>query len=76
MKNLTPRDRILMTLQHKEPDCIPYDLGGTSITGIHFVAYQNLLHFLGKDYLLEQDGESWYYNKLMGLAKISEEIRQ
>jgi len=65
-----------MTLQHKEPDCIPYDLGGTSITGIHFVAYQNLLHFLGKDYLLKQDEESWYYNRLMGLAKISEDIRQ
>jgi len=30
MKELTSRDRILMTLQHKEPDCIPYDLGGTS----------------------------------------------
>ena len=75
MKKLTPRDRILMTLQHQEPDCIPYDLGGTSITGIHLVAYQNLLHFLGKDYLLEQDEESWYYNRLMGLAKISEVIR-
>lgn len=76
MKKLTPRDRILTTLQHKEPDCIPYDLGGTSITGIHLVAYQNLLHFLDKDYLLGQDEASWYYNRLMGLAEISEDIRQ
>lgn len=52
MTNLTARERLLMALQHKEPDCIPYDLAGTSVTGIHYVAYQNLVDYLGKDYLL------------------------
>jgi len=74
--NLTPRDRILTTLKHKEPDCIPYDLGGTSITGIHFIAYQNLLRYLGKDHLLKKEQEAWYYEKLQGLTKIDEGIKQ
>ncbi len=76
MSNYTPRDRILTTLKHKEPDCIPYDLGGMSITGIHSIAYKNLLSYLGKDYLLERKQEGWYYEKLQGLARIDEEIKQ
>jgi len=74
--NLTSRDRILTALKHKEPGYVPYDLGGTSITGIHSIAYQNLLHYLGKDHLLEKEEEAWYYEKLQGLAKIDEEIKQ
>jgi len=76
MRNYTPRVRILTSLEHKEPDCIPYDLGGMSVTGIHSIAYQNLLSYLGKDYLLKREQEAWYYEKLQGLAKIDEEIKQ
>ncbi|TET64270.1 uroporphyrinogen-III decarboxylase [Candidatus Aerophobetes bacterium] len=76
MTNLTARDRLLMALQHKEPDCIPYDLAGTSVTGIHYVAYQNLVDYLGKDYLLENEQESWCYEKQQGLAQVDEEIKQ
>ncbi|MCK4926462.1 uroporphyrinogen-III decarboxylase, partial [Candidatus Aerophobetes bacterium] len=76
MTNLTARDRLLMALQHKEPDCIPYDLAGTSVTGIHYVAYQNLVDYLGKNYLLEKEQESWCYEKQQGLAQVDEEIKQ
>lgn len=41
------RERVLMALRHKESDCIPFDLGSTGITGIHKLAYQNLLFYLG-----------------------------
>ena len=44
---MTPRERILTTLNHKEPDRIPYDLASTQVTGIHAVAYQNLRDALG-----------------------------
>lgn len=76
MKNLTSRDRVLTSLEHKEPDCIPYDLGGMSVTGIHSIAYQNLLSYLDKDHLREREQETWYYEKLQGLARIDEEIKQ
>jgi uroporphyrinogen decarboxylase len=31
-----------MTLDHHEPDRIPFDLGSTQVTGIHVIAYRNL----------------------------------
>ncbi|MCI0474758.1 MAG: hypothetical protein L0Y55_00770, partial [Anaerolineales bacterium] len=41
------RERILTTLNHREPDRIPFDLGSTQVTGIHVVAYQRLREYLG-----------------------------
>jgi uroporphyrinogen decarboxylase len=46
---MTSKDRVLTTLRHKEPDHIPFDLGGTVDTGIHKNAYQNLISYLGID---------------------------
>jgi uroporphyrinogen decarboxylase len=33
---------VLATLNHQEPDRIPFDLGGTTVTGIHLTAYERL----------------------------------
>jgi uroporphyrinogen decarboxylase len=44
MKN---RERLTATINHLEPDCIPLDLGGTTVTGISTNAYINLRRFLG-----------------------------
>lgn len=41
------RDRILSAISHKQPDCIPLDLGATPSSGISVVAYQNLVNHLG-----------------------------
>lgn len=43
---MTPRERVLTALEHKEPDRVPIDLGGNQ-TGIHRLAYEDLLHHLG-----------------------------
>jgi uroporphyrinogen decarboxylase len=43
---LTSRERLLTALEHRVPDRVPIDLGGNQ-TGIHKVAYQNLLRLLG-----------------------------
>ena len=44
---MTSRQRLLTALNHKEPDRIPYDLDGTNQSGIHHIAYRNLLSYLG-----------------------------
>jgi uroporphyrinogen decarboxylase len=44
---VTPRDRLLTALDHREPDRIPFDLGSTQVTGIHAVAYRRLRDYLG-----------------------------
>ncbi len=41
------RERVNLTLNHQEPDRVPFDLGGTVVTGIHIQAYKNLRVYLG-----------------------------
>lgn len=41
------RERVKLTLAHKEPDHVPFDLGGTDVTLIHKIAYHNLRRYLG-----------------------------
>lgn len=43
----TSRARVEAALNHKEPDRVPFDLGGTILTGIHHIAYRNLRKHLG-----------------------------
>jgi uroporphyrinogen decarboxylase len=43
---MNSRERILATLNHEEPDRIPFDLGGTVATGIHKTAYRALRNYL------------------------------
>ena len=43
----TSRSRVEATLNHREPDRVPYDLGGTILTGIHHHAYRGLRKHLG-----------------------------
>ncbi len=43
---MLPRERLLAALDHREPDRVPIDLGGNQ-TGIHRIAYERLLRFLG-----------------------------
>jgi len=43
---MTSRERLLTTLDHRQPDRVPIDLGGNQ-TGIHKFAYEKLLARLG-----------------------------
>jgi len=45
-ETMTSRQRVLAALNHEIPDRVPMDLGGNQ-TGIHRVAYANLLKHLG-----------------------------
>jgi len=44
---MNSRERLLKTLNHLEPDRVPFDLAGSTWTGISNGAYQNLLEYLG-----------------------------
>ncbi len=65
---ITSRDRVIQTLNHKEPDRIPFDLGGCSQTGIQIDAYQNLLDYLQLDKSVKM------IDMVQCLAEIDEEI--
>ena len=44
---MNSRERILTALNHKEPDRVPFDMGGTVVTGINVKAYVELRDYLG-----------------------------
>jgi uroporphyrinogen decarboxylase len=43
---MNSRERVRLALDHKEPDHVPFDLGGTSVSLIHLTAYKNLRKYL------------------------------
>lgn len=43
---MTSKERILVALSHREPDRVPFDIGGIPPTSISIGAYQNLLTFM------------------------------
>jgi hypothetical protein len=45
MQMMSSRERVKLSVEHKEPDRIPLDLGGSSVTGMH----------VSTVYLLRQD---------------------
>ena len=44
---MNSRERIITTLNHKEPDKVPIDLNGTNCTSLTKVAYNSLREYLG-----------------------------
>jgi uroporphyrinogen decarboxylase len=42
---MNSRERVNVTLNHKEPDKVPIDLGGNQ-SSIHILAYKKLLEYL------------------------------
>ncbi len=46
---ITSRERVNRALQHKEPDRVPLDLGGTMVTGMHVSMVYKLRQALGLD---------------------------
>jgi len=46
---MNPRERVMLALNHKEPDRIPIDLGGSICSSIHRDAYIELKKHLGMD---------------------------
>jgi uroporphyrinogen decarboxylase len=69
---MNSRERVLMSLNHKEPDRIPFDLGGTVMTGIHKYAYAGLREYLG----LPAKEEIPIAEMLQQIAIIDEDVRE
>jgi uroporphyrinogen decarboxylase len=66
---MNSRERLLKTLNHQEPDRIPYDLGSTQVTGIHKVAYTGLREALGLPQVEITESDS-----IQGLALPDEDL--
>ncbi len=61
--------RIKLALEHKEADRVPFDLGGSVLTGINKVAYKNL-----RDYLGLSKKEVEIYDPMQQLARVDGDV--
>ncbi|MBN1810161.1 MAG: methyltransferase [Planctomycetes bacterium] len=66
---MTPRERILAAIDHREPDRLPVDLGGMDSTGIHAAAYNRL-----KDYLGIRTGETRIIDPYQQVVLVEAEV--
>lgn len=66
---MTARERVLASINHKEPDKIPVDLGSTPSSGISAIAYNKLLA-----HLEIRDEKTKVYDVVQQLAEPSETI--
>ena len=66
---MTPRERILATIRHQEPDRVPLDMGATPSSGISAIAYGRLKKHLGIT-----TGHNRVYDVVQQLAQPEDEI--
>ncbi len=69
LKELTHQERVLLALNHEEPDRVPIDFGAMRSTGIHFSAYAKLKRHLGI-----KGGAIKVYDLMQMLAEPEKEI--
>jgi len=66
---MNSRERVLLSLKHKEPDKVPVDLGGMGSSNIMGIAYSRLKKYLGIS-----EGETYIYDIPQQLATPEERI--
>jgi len=66
---LTSRERVMMAVNHREPDRVPIDLGGHRSSGIMAIAYNKLKQHLGIE-----TGDIYVYDFVQQLAIIEPEV--
>ena len=66
---MNPRQRILATIRHQEPDRVPIDMGATPSSGISAIAYGRLKRHIGIT-----AGRTRVYDVVQQLAQPEEEI--
>ncbi len=71
MDELTSLERVRATLEHREPDKIPFDLGGSILTGISQKAYRRLRKYLGLP-----DREVIIEDPIQQLAKVDDDVKE
>jgi uroporphyrinogen decarboxylase len=68
MAEMTPRERVVKTLNHQEPDRVPLDIGGGTSTTIVIEGYERLKSEWGIP------GETRIMNKAFRLARLDEAV--
>lgn len=66
---MTPRERVLAAIEHRQPDVIPIDFSGHRSSGIAAIAYARLKKYLGIT-----SGDIYVYDMIQQLAIVEPEV--
>jgi uroporphyrinogen decarboxylase len=66
-EKMTSRERVRRAINHQEPDRVPIDIGGTSVTSIHIDEYIEIGEYLGLDIQPTK-----VYEQFLMLARVDE----
>jgi len=66
---MTSRQRVWNAINHREPDRVPIDIGGTKVTGVHVDEYLEIGKYLGIDIELPK-----VYEQFQMLARVDESM--
>lgn len=66
---MTSKERVMAALNHQEPDRVPYDLNSSLVTGIHYIAYENL-----RDYLGLEKRKTRIFDLAQGMARVEDDM--
>ncbi|MGQ9474223.1 MAG: hypothetical protein ACUVRN_09290 [Candidatus Caldatribacteriaceae bacterium] len=70
---MTPRERVMASLEHREPDILPLDLGSTLVTGIHVSSLHKLKVALG---LIKKEEPVKVIDPYQMLGEVDEPLRK
>jgi len=68
---MTSRERVRKAIHHEQPDKVPFDLGSTTVTGIHALSYGRLKQALGI-----KEGAIRVYEPFQMLAEVEDSVRK
>ena len=68
---MTSRERVQAALEHRQPDRVPADLGGATVTGIHASALHRLRRALGLPQATVK-----VYEPMMMLGLVEDDVRR
>ncbi len=66
---MTPRERVLDAIEHREPDRVPIDFGGHRSSGVMAMAYAGLKEALGIS-----TGDIYVYDVVQQLAIVEPDV--
>ena len=66
---MTSKERVVRSIQHRETDRVPLDLGATLVTGIHAYSYSRLKEHLGLSNGLVEIIDTYQF-----LARVEDEV--
>lgn len=68
---MNSRERVTKALNHIEPDRVPFDFGGTNVSGISMTAYKRLLAHLG---ITKDEKDLRTFDVIQQLAQVDTEV--